>query len=64
MLPRRKPGPNVACLWTCGYCVCVASGGGGVAMTQVYHQKYVAIRERLASVAAKVASHGGYCLSR
>src|SRR5712692_5686473 len=53
--------PAVACLWTGGHCVCVASGGGGGSMSQGIHWQYVAIRERLATVAGKVASRGGHC---
>src|SRR5260370_42708946 len=44
---------GVACLWTGGHCVCVASGGGGGSISPVFHEQDVAIREALAKVAAR-----------
>src|SRR5260370_1343790 len=34
---QGKPCPGMAYLWTYGYCACVASGGGGIAMSQASH---------------------------
>src|SRR5260370_21704976 len=46
---------GVACLWTGGHCVCVASGGGGGSISPVFHEQYVSLPERLANGAAKEA---------